>query len=408
MTTPVALARFLRAFPTSIPHIPALPRIRNDSDWEKGLRASARASTGRGWSIREDKGRPRLELRTEQLRGSITLPFDWARNNTGDIIARIRNIYSLVSQGHDLQAAATIASRVAPIEGYCPWEEALESFEKEKRIHGNRIAEKAWNDNYRPYLNFAVKIMSTRKTPASAMELGRQVVERWHDKSRSRQIAVNSLASFLEYCIEVYGLNPAAWTFTQQQKKTLRGKKPMSREKAILTDSELIELLDSLGTRPEAILWQKRLQLMIMYGLRPEELFHLELRPHPTSQKPIGYCTYEKPSGEYLTKPRWLDPCLPLGSNWSEPDLEIGNFGVDAIHKFLGRQSLWTEYKRICTAKGLWLRPYVFRDSYSYRCHQQGRPLNRICLAMGHSLMTHQKHYVWAQESTVLDAITTL
>jgi len=198
MTTPVALARLLRAFPTSIPHIPALPRIRNDSDWEKGLRASVRASTGRGWSIREDKGRARLELRTEQLRGSVTLPFDWARNNVGDIIARIRNIYLLISQGHDPQAAATIALRVAPIEGHCPWQEALESFEKEKRIHGNRIAGKAWNDNYRHYLNFAVKLMATSKAPTSAMELGRQVVERWHDKSRSRQIAVNSLASFLE------------------------------------------------------------------------------------------------------------------------------------------------------------------------------------------------------------------
>lgn len=383
-----------------------MPKRVHNELWVDGLRDAIKGSCGRGWTVQEKNGQVRLNVRREGLQGSVVLPFPWERSATGDIQARIRNIFALVQEGRSLKEAALVAARAAPKAGGCDWQEALIGFEKEKRIHGNRITEKAWKDNYQPFLGYAVATMASRNPPGSAFELGRLVIERWHDKSRSRQIAVNSLAGFLEFCIEEYGLNPASWTFTHKQKKMLKGKAPAKREKAILSDSDLLDLLSSLGDRPEALLWKKRLQLMIMYGLRPEELHHLELRPHPRLHKLLAYCTYEKPSGEYRTKPRWLDPCLPAGASWSEPDLKIGEFCNDAIHKFLSRQMLWRKYKASCETKGLWLRPYVFRDSYSFRCHQQGRPLNRICLAMGHSLMTHQKHYVWAQDSTILDAIS--
>jgi hypothetical protein len=88
-----------------------MPRINKDSAWEKGLRASVRASTAKGWSVREDKGRVRLQVRTDLIRGSVTLPFDWTKSCVGDVVARARNIYSLTADGYELHDAALANSR---------------------------------------------------------------------------------------------------------------------------------------------------------------------------------------------------------------------------------------------------------------------------------------------------------
>jgi len=367
--------------------------------WVDGLRDAIKGSCGRGWTVQEKSGQVRLNVRREGFQGSVVLPLAWERSASGDIQARIRNIYALVHEGRSLKEAAAVAGRAAPNEGGCPWQEALAGFEKEKRMEGLR--QKGWEDNYKPFLTYALGLLEGRKPPATAMELGRLVMERWEARPRSRQIAVNSLGSFLSFCIEAYGLNAGAWTLTGRQKKSLKGPKSQKRNKAVLADEQMLTLLDSLGNRPEAKLWRKRLMLLMQYGLRPEELNHLEYKLSPEG-KPLLWCSYEKPSGASRTKPRWLDPCPLKGTNWPTLTLEIGTMAKDSLGQFLSRQPQWQQYKNECEGKGEWLRPYVFRDSYALRCHIAKRPLNRICLAMGHSPLVHQQHYRWADDSVVL------
>ena len=45
---------------------------------------------------------------------SVTLPFAWNELNSGDAYVRIRNIYNLTLEGHDLKTAADIAAGNAP------------------------------------------------------------------------------------------------------------------------------------------------------------------------------------------------------------------------------------------------------------------------------------------------------
>jgi hypothetical protein len=328
--------------------------------WVVGLRDAIKGSCGRGWTIQEKNGQVRLNVRRDALQGSVVLPFPWERSATGDIQARIRNIYALVQEGRSLKEAALVAERGVTRSGGCAWQEALFGFEKEKRMEGLR--EKGWNDNYKPFLAYAVGLFESRNPPATAMELGRLLMERWEDHPRSRQIAVNSLTSFLNYCIEAYGVNAGTWTLTGRQKKVLKGPPGKRRNKAVLTDGQMLALLDSLGNRAEAQLWRKRLMLAMLYGLRPEELNHLEQRLGPEGQR-LVWCSYEKPSGTSRTKPRWLDPCPLRGTEWQNLDLDIGVVAQDSLGQFLSRQLLWGKYKQECVAKGEWLRPYVFRDS---------------------------------------------
>ena len=41
---------------------------------------------------------------------SVALPFDWAKSQTGDAVARVRAIYRLVGEGHSLKTAALVAA----------------------------------------------------------------------------------------------------------------------------------------------------------------------------------------------------------------------------------------------------------------------------------------------------------
>ena len=76
-----------------------------------------------------------------------------------------------------------------------------------------------------------------------------------------------------------------------------------------------------------------------------------------------------------------------------------------ALGTYLNRQPLWKQLKAEADARGEQLKPYVFRDSFSLRAHRRGRRVDQICAGMGHSLSTHQTSYVWADATTVLDAV---
>ena len=54
--------------------------------------------------------------------------------------------------------------------------------------------------------------------------------------------------------------------------------------------------------------------------------------------------------------------------------------------------------------RGLWLRGYSFRDSYSLRCHRHGIEIGAVAHAMGHSVAVHSSSYRWASVATTAAA----
>ena len=75
------------------------------------------------------------------------------------------------------------------------------------------------------------------------------------------------------------------------------------------------------------------------------------------------------------------------------------------VRTFLERQPFWHELKAKYDKTGEWLRPYSFRNSYSLRAHRLGHRNDVICLAMGHSLSTHENSYEWARNESVLEHV---
>lgn len=75
------------------------------------------------------------------------------------ILARVRNIYVLTLDGHDLSAAAT-------------WEEALENFREFKLHHGTAINPRTWQ-RYDQVLQMVIQLMTMpdKKAPIDSASL---------------------------------------------------------------------------------------------------------------------------------------------------------------------------------------------------------------------------------------------
>jgi hypothetical protein len=175
---------------------------RAGADWQSALRLTVRNSTATGWTLREQRGIVRLEVRQPgHPRQSVQLPFAWSRNDVGAIVARVRNIYVLTLDGMDLAAAAEAAEGRAP-RGRLRWQEAVEAFRRQKLEHGAAIKPGTWDDGYQPVLSMAVSLLSKAKPPRTPAELLDGCLRAWPPGSSSRQHRAYALAQFLRHCVE--------------------------------------------------------------------------------------------------------------------------------------------------------------------------------------------------------------
>ncbi|MBL6803323.1 MAG: site-specific integrase [Synechococcus sp. BS307-5m-G38] len=385
-----------------------MPRVVHQEPWVVGLRAVVRSSTAKGWGVLKAGDNVRLQVRGDGVSGSVCLPFRWESGSVGDVQQRVRNIYVLVCDGYTLQDAAERAE-TASASSAIDWSTALKDFKGRVQGMGTQVSEKTWKEGYKPFLEEAVRLLEGRMPPTTAFKLAESMLAKWPNVEgknyEARKKGVNALTRFLDHCIEK-GLPSASWTLTKDQKLELKGQKNKTAEKGTLRDEQMLELLEIVSNKE----WRNALMLLMTYGLRPVELKHLEARRH-TRHGLQMWCSYRKACGKHKTEPRWLKPVPPKGASWgdlceqmSEGKLTLPPLNTpSAVNQYLRRKKQYEELKQKCQKSGEWITPYVFRNSYSYRCHQKRIAPHRICAAMGHSLLVHQQNYVWAREDTVFD-----
>jgi integrase len=375
-----------------------------------------RASCPTGWSVKESAGS--INLRVRKYRqgattcSSVTLPLAWAGDQLEDAKRLILELKQAVDAGRDLRDALALQRvDVAPATGAGNWLELVDAYRVELTTNGNEIKPTTWSSSYSPALTRMVELMTSRKPPADARELTAAVSAHWKGKARARELAVNAIKGCLAFGVETKRLPAETWTLTDRAAKQLKGRKAPKRTVASPSDVELLQLIDGISNES----WRNVLRLLALYGLRPEELNHLQIREHPDTGKPAIWCSFRKTCGAYKTEPRWLMP-LPLADGLGEQVqwnlagamaaglLELPPLGDKyALRTFLERQQGWHELKERYDSAGEWLRPgYSFRNAYSLRAHRAGHRLDVVCLAMGHSLATHQANYEWARDSNVL------
>jgi hypothetical protein len=393
-----------------------MPKKTTESPWVTALQDSVLSASTRGWSVTKSGTKVRLRVRSGAggANGcwSRTLPFTWEICCIGLVTTLIGGLHRLVADGNSLDAAweqlqgdaisaepsATTTTAIGP-----NWKVLSQDFLRDRQQNGTRIGEKTLAAEQR-YLGEALALLAGRRPPTTAYDLISQVVRRWEDKPRARKQAVETVMRFLDFGVSHAGL-PECWVLPAAQKSKLVGPTGKKSTKATLSDTAILELIDACPSSE----WQHVLNILATYGLRPEELFHLQVRTNPATGKKQFWCGYEKRSGVHKTKQRWLYPVPLTGADgqqvlWDLPGLfEKGLLTLppmaergEALSQYLRRLPLWRRWRAEAAERGEVLRPYTFRDSYSLRGHLLGIPASQMAAAMGHSLQVHSASYVWS------------
>lgn len=223
--------------------------------WEKAFREQVVASSAKGWNVFPHRGQMRLQVREGSASSSVILPYAWQASASGDALLRIRLIYQQVCAGQTLKGAAAIVDAASSRTEH-DWETALERFEVHKKSFGNAVSVTTWDAKYLPTLRIALDCLKSRQPPSNAQELLDAVLIRWDPGSRSRQIAAQNLAQFLNYCTQRLYFKHC---WTPPPKLTAHvGQRPRGvskREGFPLRDAQILRLLDGLPSNDSGSRW---------------------------------------------------------------------------------------------------------------------------------------------------------
>jgi integrase len=387
--------------------------VRKSGGWHEKFQIDIK-EIAKGWSVQDHRGKVLLKVRVKgQKAQSVKLDFLWEKGSSKQAEIRIRNIYNLTLEGHDLKTASKIADGKAPkIER--DWTQCLKNFQQFKTQHENAITEKTFNHDYSSVLIQAVSLLESINPPTNPPDLIDLCIRDWKPGTATRKRRTNNLCQFLEYCVTRENA-PASWLPPKDRKihigrKTANAK---TQKKDPITDQEILNLIEQIESTAAGVKWANALKLIAEYGLRPVEIKHLHVRTDNKTNEEYLWCSYEKRSGGGITKPRRLEPLPIENTQWNLlPLLKIGrlqlpsltakgNGVAELITKYLNRRSCWASLKAKVESRNEQLGTYSLRHSYSVRGHSKyGIDSGAMSNAMGHSLECHLREYPFATTST--------
>jgi integrase len=365
-------------------------------DWETTLSKSV-SNLCKGWSIRADHGNVVLSIRS--LNQHASLGFKWEEKNADNVRRRIDKIFVLVEKGESFKEAVKIAKGKAPkLTHQYNWEDLINDYREHK---GTRVKDETWKKKYVPVFTYALKALKGRNSPTNGPDLSDVCLKNWDKGTRQRQIMSQSLNGLLKFA--VWRKNyPHCW-LPSSEPETVTTEKRVGYP---LTDSQILRLIDSLPKGPIHDRWKFAIQLLAVYGLRPEDLRYLITRNKGREL----WSMYRKSKGGskgQKTEPRRLYPLLvydtdgPIEWNLLErlhvgenlPSLGKEGKASHAVKTYLNRRHMWNTIKEEAKKEYQVLTPYSFRHRFSAEGHARGGVAKVIADGMGHVIDTHLTSY---------------
>ena len=401
-----------------------MPRLKqNKRGWEIGLQAAvSKDGKRRGWSVSEHNGRTRLRLQFPKTgdwpaNAQTNLPYAWDSESVDEIVLLINRIYAPVMGGEvTLKAAITKALGISDKKAdlvVSPWADIVKAFREHKLTLDNRIAEKTFEASYGRYLNVALLHLEGRNAAQTAKQLMEKVLTHqrvnqkpgkkygealkpWIEMPKSRLECCLALKKFLDFAVAEHR-QPQAFLISEQDYLKTRGADGKSRKKAVLTDDEVLELIRLL---PES--WGNVVRISRVFGVRPWEIEYITRANNDDGQPQLRVIkgkTFTTRSGvKQSTEARWLESVAVNGTtfdlvqNWEQLTLPPTVSGK-TLGNILRRLPYWQQLVAEYEARGEWLRPYSFRDTFSVRAHGHGIEDTMIAAALGHSIEVHHRSY---------------
>ena len=395
-------------------------RQAKDRGWVAALRLSLTSDLGprSGWTVSEMRGRVLLNVSASAAGGARqqrVLPLAWAASERQTIHAAILAIHADFSDGVPLDLAVETHARIPSDESspngiaVCEainWPQLIQGF-KDHKLSSGAIKQSTWDEIYWRRMVVIQDAVGGKQRPISSKQLLQAVIESWKDRpgSRGRQLQVQFTAALLRWGVDSERL-PSSWAPPLDLSIYVGRKR---EERGITTPIEVSHVLELVEAIPDPR-WRMAFQLMATYGLRPEELQHLE------SRKGQLWTTYQKVSSRGRTRSRMLRllPCDDWAQAWQlekafrsdrMPPMRPGH-GAEDLGTYMRRRTLWQQLRREYEEQGEKLVLYSCRHGYAHRAHVICElPPKVVAAAMGHSVETHLAAYSrWCGDDVVDDA----
>ena len=373
-----------------------MPLTKRTQNWVKFFREQVNESTSGRFKVLDSRGKMRLQYRPiGEKAQSLMLPFDFEKKETSKALRRIEEIFKnfIKAKGKKTLSQAASITEASSSKHQIPWDELIGEFRKFVPNAG----EKTWKKSYIPVLTRAGLLMQrTKGKPVDGESLMLKSLEQWEQGTRGRQIARRSLRNFLDWAV-IRGKLPAAYA----PPATVPEIRKPKRIGFALSDVQILRLIESETDEK----WRFAIQLLSVYGLRPEELRHLRFKGNEL------WSIYQKSKGGTKgdkTEPRRLHPLLlrnmdgeivdwklekRLKAGESLPPLGQEGKGSEALRTRLRNKTVWQSLKKEAEHIGEVLVPYTFRHRYAKASHAAGFPISNIASAMGHSIEVHLESY---------------
>ena len=389
--------------------------------WVESLRIVLRESVGPSYSVMEQAGKARLQVRFRNgNRKTTTLDYEWQKANSRKITEEVEEIARLLNGGRSWDEVVAVIKRktsTAPIPADEPQPDlllrAFDIWSVDYMYKQTRKIEKSTLDGQ--YAK-ARKRLSEVSNAANAHDLLIKAGQCWEPGIRVRQQVIRTLAKFLRWGVSQdsdYILDSTKWEPKPKGNLSeyIGEKSFQTRVKSVeptvaLEDSEILAIINSLPVesnhprdKRSAKQWQFALQLMSTYGLRPGEIYFLEVRIVKGQYQ--VWCNYQKKNDTSLGKPRRVHALPPEWQkewnlidriqNMTEDDLPVkssANVG-EACRKYLSGKPVWKAIK-----ENKAIIPYSFRHGWSLRSHLDfGLSDTVSAKAMGHTVAVHNQIY---------------
>ena len=382
-----------------------MPRKTTTEGWEVGFRRQLLGAVGPDLTVGVHRDRMRLQLRLlDGSRQRVMLPYDWEAAASANALQRIVAISEALksdarpslAEANAIVDAKTTGPRLAGLD----WPGAAKAWHHHKVTLMGVCTERNWQQKHGPIVAAAVELMTGKAKPGGVDDLIEAVAAQWEPGSRARQIAVQNLSAFLSFCVDRRRF-PVSWRPKPARAYLGVSKGKTKRIGYPLSDVQILRLLEGLPATAAGQRWRFAVQLLAVYGLRPEELRHLAFKGSAL------WCNYMKKGGGGETKPRPLYP-LPVvdvdgtATHWNVAGrLRIGEElppigstgGGDALNTYLKRSSIWQQLRAEVAAAGETLTSYSMRHRYAAEGHRLGIADHLLAELMGHSLEAHHRAY---------------
>ena len=389
--------------------------------WVESLRIVLRESVGPSYSVMEQAGKARLQVRFRNgNRKTTTLDYEWQKANSRKITEEVEEIARLLNGGRSWDEVVAVIKRktsTAPIPADEPQPDlllrAFDIWSVDYMYKQTRKIEKSTLDGQ--YAK-ARKRLTEVSNAANAHDLLIKAGQCWEPGIRVRQQVIRTLAKFLRWGVSQdsdYILDSTKWEPKPKGnlseyigQKSFQARVKSVEPTVALEDSEILAIINSLPVesnhprdKRSAKQWQFALQLMSTYGLRPGEIYFLEVRVVKGQYQ--VWCNYQKKNDTSLGKPRrvhalppeWLKEwnLVDRIQNMTEDDLPVktsANVG-EACRKYLSGKPVWKAIK-----ENKAIIPYSFRHGWSLRSHLDfGLSDTVSAKAMGHTVAVHNQIY---------------